>query len=249
MIFTHGRINSQIIHSGTDSYGRWSWMRLQGQLKTLTIISVCQVGDSQDHSSPDSNEHSTTFRKQLCVQGLKDKRTGTPRDQHLEDLTKLVDKHKWLGDSILVCGDFNEVFQLGATSHDLAETTGLIDIMARHLRTQDFNTHQRNNSNKRIDFALASPDICKTIDSAGHLPFGLHFKGDHRPFCSDLEINALLGDAISDVATPTKRGINSRDKKNRAKHIEEKCEELEFHNFFDRLSDLESSDCNPEVFE
>ena len=98
-------------------------MRLQGQLKTLTIISVHQVGDSQDHSSPDSNEHSMTFRKQLHVQGLKDKRTGTPQEQHPEDPSELVNKHKWLGDSILVSGDFNEVFQLGAMSCNLAEAT------------------------------------------------------------------------------------------------------------------------------
>ena len=128
-----------------------------------------------------------------------------------------VHQQKALGDSILVCGDLNEVFQIGANSHALAEATGLIDLMNRHMRTQAFSTHQRNNSNERIDYALATPDIYNSIDNAGYLPFRMYYKGDHRSFYLDLEIDKLLGDEITDIATPQKRGINSKDKKNRAK--------------------------------
>ena len=118
------------------------------------------------------------------------------------------------------------------------------------MRTQTFSTHQRNHSNERIDYALATPDISNSIDSAGYLPFGMYYKGDHRSFYLDLEIDKLLGDKITDIATPQKRGINSKDKKNRAKYVQAKYEELQFHNFFDRLTGLNSSsDYNPELIE
>ena len=118
------------------------------------------------------------------------------------------------------------------------------------MRTQAFSTHQKNNSNERINYALATPDIHNSIDSPGYLLFRMYYKGDHRSFYLDLEIDKLLGDEITDIATPQKRGINSKDKKNRAKYVQAKYEELQFHNYFDRLTDLHSSsEYNPELLE
>ena len=80
------------------------------------------------------------------------------------------------GEKLLVCGDFNEVHQLNSNSHQLATTLNLVDLMENHLGTQSFNTHQRNQSNQRIDFALASPSICASVLHAGYMAFGQYFK-------------------------------------------------------------------------
>ena len=114
--------------------------------------------------------------------------------------------------------------------------------MDSHIGTTAFNTHQRNQSGVRIDYALASPALLNSIESAGYFPFGLYFKGDHRGFYIDFNLKHLLGEAVPDILTPKKRILNSKHKKNRATYVQEKYEELLFHNFYERLTQFGNSD-------
>ena len=249
MILTHGKTGARVADQGTDAYGRWSWITVSGKLKSITVVALYHVGNSQDYLQA-AKKGSKTFRLQLHIMGLNKRRNSSPRQQLLEDLTMFLETRLTKGESILLCGDFNEVHQVNSNSHQLASALNPVDLMDIHLGTQLFNTHQRNQSNQRIDFALASTDLSTSIFRAGYLPFGQYFKGDHRPFYIDFNIYSLIGEAITDIASPQKRMLNSKDKRNRARYIRAKYDELTFHNFFNRLNHLISSPtCAPGIAE
>ena len=170
--------------------------------------------------------------------GLANGRSGTPQEEFLADLTKLADEFLSQSHDLLICGDFNETFAEGANSFSLATSLGLVDLLGATLHDTNFNTHQRNHSNRRIDYALASPSLIQSIKHAGYFPFGLYYKGDHQGFYMDFNLTELLGEQVPDILTPKRRALNSNHKKNRATYVRSKYEELMFHNFFDRLTTL-----------
>ena len=170
--------------------------------------------------------------------GLLDGKTGTPKANLLSDLKVFIADLQLQSNEILICGDFNEPFANGSNSFELATTLGLVDLLDSHIGTTHFSTHQRNQSNVRIDYALASPTLSQSIAHSGYFPFGLYYKVDHRGFYIDFNLKALLGEAVPDILTPKRRTLNSKHKKNRARYVKEKYEELVFHNFFDRLTEL-----------
>ena len=246
LTLTHGNTRSRVYQSGTDNYGRWSWLTLKGKNQSVTIITVYQVGDNQDYLT-NAKKGCKTFRLQLYVMGLKDQRQGTPKELLLQDLTSFVEQKQELGHQIIICGDFNEVFHSKSNSIELASTLGLVDILHEHIGHQNFSTHQRNLSNQRIDYSLVSPAISESLQRAGYLPFGMHYKGDHRGFFMDFNTNTLLGSEIHDIAHPSSRRLNSKNKQNRARYVKAKFEELQFHKFFTRISELNTTETHQPV--
>jgi len=44
----HGKTRGCVKTSGTDKYGRWSWLTLEGRIQKLVIVNLYQVGNQQD---------------------------------------------------------------------------------------------------------------------------------------------------------------------------------------------------------
>ena len=160
-----------------------------------------------------------------------DHRTGTPRDIFRQDLLIFLDQIKTDGDKTLIMGDFNEVFHPDSILGQIAADGGIIDLTEASSGHQHFNTHARNLSDQRIDFALGSPDLLPSITKCGYQPIGKNYKGDHRGFYIDFDTEQLFGTQVLEVVKPMKRGIQSKDKKNRARYVQAKFKELDQHNF------------------
>ena len=154
--------------------------------------------------------------------GLLDGKTLFSKESFLQDLKTMIKEFQSQSNDILICGDFNEPFDCNSNSFELARSLGLVDILDSHLGTTTFNTHQRNQFNVRIDYALASPTLLQSIQDAGYFPFGLYYKGDHQGFYIDFNLTHLLGEAVPDILTPKRRTLNSKYKKNRTIYVKEK---------------------------
>lgn len=225
MINTHGETSGRVEARGTDHYGRWSWLSLKGKKCTVTFVSVYQIGNSHDHCF-NTKKGCKTFRLELYIQGFKDGKQGTPEETFLQDLLAFLGERNDEGKSLVVCGDFNEVFEEGGNSFALAETLGLSDVLNLVLHTTTFNTHQRNQTNQRIDYSLVSPHITNVVVRVGYFPFGLHFKGDHCSFYIDFNIDSQIGGELNDIITPPKQLLHSKHKQNRAQYVQAKYLEL-----------------------
>ena len=237
MIFTHGKTRGRVTEYKTDDYGRWSWMRLDTHRSGIVIVSIYQPSNQEDYKL-DGNKSKKTFRLQQHSMILQDKRKGSPREIFRKDLIKFLNEVKTNGDKILIMGDFNEVFDTNSGIMDVATEIGLVDIMENKMKHQEFSTHMRNKNNQRIDYALGSPELLDSVHRCGYQAFGKDFKGDHRGFYIDFKTNKLFGAPLHELVSLAKRGICSKDKKNRARYINSKYKELIHHNFFERLSKL-----------
>lgn len=244
MMIAHGRTRGRITASGTDEYGRWSWMRLNSKLGGVMVLSAYQVGDKLDFDD-DGQKGRKTARLQQHSMLKEDNRVETPREAFRKDLIEFLLPAKKRGDSILIMGDFNEVFEGKSGMMDVADALGMIDLLDVKLGTQKFGTHVRNESEERIDYALGSPRLVLAIRQCGYEPFGRNYKGDHRGFYIDFDTKKLFGTELHELMSPSKRGIHSKDKKNRARYVKAKYEELLSHNFFERLRELYNND-NPD---
>ena len=81
MILTHGKTGARVADQGTDAYGQWLWITISEKLKRITVISLYQVGNSQDYLQA-AKKGSKTFRLQLHNMGLNKHRTSTPKDSN-----------------------------------------------------------------------------------------------------------------------------------------------------------------------
>ena len=147
--------------------------------------------------------------------GLLDGKTGTPKATFLSELKVFISDLQSQFNEIIICGDFIEPFANGSNSFKLATTLGLVDLLDSHIGNTQFSTHQRNQSDVRIDYALASPALLQSIAHSGYFPFGLYYKGDHRGFYIDFNFKDLLDKAVPDILTPKQHTLNSKHKKNR----------------------------------
>lgn len=141
MTVYRGNSSSLIQDSGKDKYGRWSWTSLRGKNNTLCMISVYQVGATNDFSN--QSKSTKTFRHQLHVMATQENRQGSPKQHYLEDLRTLLEEKKNLGNLIILCVDFNETFSENSKSFHLAMEFGLIDVMNNWIGHSNFSTHQR----------------------------------------------------------------------------------------------------------
>ena len=108
MIFTHGQTKGRLSKTGSDAYGRWSWIRLNTEEGGIYVISIYQPSNQQDYKTP-GNKSKMTFWLQQFSMIVKDNRKGTPREIFCKDLIKFLTEIKSSGDKILIMGDFNEV--------------------------------------------------------------------------------------------------------------------------------------------
>ena len=149
-------------------------MRLNSKLGGIMVLSAYQVGNQLDFN--DGKKGSKTARLQQHSMLQEANRTCTPREAFVSDLiTFLLPAREW-GDSILIMGDFNKIFDSKAGMMDVADALGLVDLMEVKLKTQKFTTHARNESDERIDYALGSPRMLLSIRQCGYEAFGCNYK-------------------------------------------------------------------------
>ena len=122
----------------------------------------------------------------------------------------------------------------------MANHLGLVGVMNAKLGTGKFSTHVANTKNERIGHVLASPSLTamSAVTKCGHEAFNETFNGDHRGFFLDFDEKELLGTQVHELVKPARRGINSKDRRNKIIYLKEKYKHLKKHDFFPRLQEL-----------
>jgi len=139
MMIAHGRTRGRITASGTDDYDRWSWMRINSKTGGVMVISAYQEGDKQDFDDYGKKGRKIARLQQHSM--LKeDNRNNTPREAFRKDLIEFLLPAKKRGDSVLIMGDFNEVFEGKSGMMEVADALALVDILDVKLGTQKFGT-------------------------------------------------------------------------------------------------------------
>jgi hypothetical protein len=178
-----GRISSK----GSDHLGRWSYHKLLGHSgKIINIVTAYQVCKRTTNAvTPD--EGMTAYVQQERMLREAGNTNINPRKHFCKDLIVFLKQLRANGESILLCGDFNDILDMKSPLIQLCTDPALqmVDILSTmHPTTSDLPTCDRGST--RIDFALISPDLVPTIRGCGFLPFRLYIDSDHRFLFLDL---------------------------------------------------------------
>jgi hypothetical protein len=241
-----GRISSK----GNDHLGRWSYHKLFGKLsKVITIITAYQVC-KRSNTAVTSDEGMTAYVQQERMLREEGHPNINPRKHFCKDLILFIKKLRADGESVILCGDFNEVLDMRSPLIQLCTDPALqmVDILSTlHPTTSTLPTCDRGST--RIDFVLMSPDLVSSVRSCGFLPFRLFINSDHRFLFLDLSTSSLFGDP-SKLASVPSRDIRAKDPKAVTTYLEAKHFHLEHNNFYERLDLLmQSKDPQPELAE
>ncbi len=108
-------------------------------------------------------------------------------------------------------------------------------MMSRHSSNPPA-TYAR--GSKCLDYALASPEICEALRSAGYEEFNARIASDHRGYFFDFDTNALFGSETQVLASMSKRGMSASNVSQVTEYIRQKHRILTEHNVFKRVEKL-----------
>ena len=206
----------------------------------ITIVTAYQVC-KRTNNSVTPGEGMTAYVQQERMLREEGHANINPRKHFCKDLISFLKQLRANDESVILCGDFNEVLDMNSPLIQLCTDPSLqmVDILSSlHPTTNDLPTCDRGST--RIDFALISPDLVPTIQSCGYLPFRLYINSDHRFFFLDLSTDALFGDP-SKLATSPSRDIRAKDPKAVSTYLDAKHLHLVNNNFYERLQVLTQS--------
>jgi exonuclease III len=213
-----GRISSK----GSDHLGRWSYHKLIGQSsKIITIVTAYQVC-KRTTTAVTPDEGMTAYVQQERMLREEGHANINPRKHFCKDLTSFLKQLRANNESVILCGDFNDVLDMNSPLIQLCTDPALqmVDILSTlHPTTCELPTCDRGST--RINFALISPDLVPTIRSCGYLPFRLYINSDHRFLFLDFSTSVLFGDPSKLASVPT-RDIRSKDPKAVTTYLEAK---------------------------
>ena len=164
--------------------------------------------------------------------------TSDPRTAFRRDLLQAIKQYTTHDHKVLVLGDFNE--QMGSDSAEFSNVAGqcgLLDVMACRHHMPPPATYAR--GTKCLDYALASPHVCKALKRAGYEAFNARVHSDHRGYYFDFDSTALFGTATQDLATRHKRGLVTSSIHHVTTYIRKKYKLLIQHNAFQQSTSLQ----------
>lgn len=235
-MISSGNITSRIIDTYQDKWGRWVYQTLQGKHATkIRIYSVYQVVDSVIKPGTIT----IAAQQQSLLMQTKDNDLN-PRSAFRRDLTIDIEESIATGHEVLILGDFNEVFGVDPEGMiKLATQCGLKDIFADRNSSQPPTTYARGRS--RLDYALATDHVLKSISKAGYEAFNVKYHSDHRAYFLDFDTETLFGADTQHLGTPPNRILHSRNVAQTTKYIKIKYDMLLAHNAFTRGDRLAES--------
>jgi hypothetical protein len=250
MSLVHADVVGRISTTGSDHLGRWSFHKLIGKAgKIITVITAYQVCKRTTHAvNPD--EGMTAYVQQERLLREEGHPNINPRKHFCKDIISFVKTLRANNESIILCGDFNEILTIDSELIRLCTDPSiqLVDILSTiHPHTSELPTCDRGST--RIDFALISPDLVPAVQRCGYMPFRQYIDSDHRFLFLDLSTDILLGDP-SKLASLPMRDIRAKDPRAVTTYLEAKQSHLVNNNFYDRLGQLmQSSEPLPDLAE
>ena len=235
MLLAQGNTVGRIKERGSDTLGRWSWIKLLSRNKGLiTIISAYQVCVRPTHSTG-----TTAFHQQESLLRQQGVHKPKPRKYFHRDLNEFIRISLSRKERIILVGDFNEPIREQSSMARIAAKHQLVDILfQRNSHLPEPNTFARGTT--RIDYALISPELTDAVISCGYEPFHKRIRSDHRGFFLDFNTNLLFGNKTPNLAPMAFRDFTAKNPANNTVYIKAKYAHLQQQNFFHHLAELEA---------
>ena len=235
MILAQGDVVGRKNEKGSDSLGRWTWIKLVGcNQKIITLISAYQVC-----VRPTKKTGTTAYHQQESLLRQKGARKAKPRKFFHRDLNEFVRLCKTRNESIILVGDFNEPMTERSSTARIASNHGLVDILfQKNSHLPEPKTYVRGST--RIDYALLTPDLTEAVKRCGYEPFQKRIKSDHRGLFIDFDTTKLFGNETQKLGSPAARDFTAKNPANNSKYIECKFAHLLEQNFFHHLARLQT---------
>ena len=239
-----GNVLAQLISSGNDKMGRWSFQKFAGKHNSVVTIVVAyqtcaQLGTSKGKVTAHAQQESY-----LRQQNMHD---PNPRKHFRKDLLSFLEACRKDNEELILIGNFNE--ELGgdpAGMANICSKLGMIDVMLLHHGSDDIVTYAR--GRKRLDYAICTPQVTKAIDHCGYEPFNHRLMSDHCGFFLVINTNKLFGSDTQCLPSLEFWDIQSKHSKPVTSYIREKHEYLSDRRFFERLQRMcDSNVPNPRL--
>ena len=226
MALLTGNSTGRVLEMGSDSMGRWVYMRLNGgRGRIITVVCTYQVGKKSVKAAGDE----TAIAQQWSM--MKQSGRHEPhrlRHHHSRDLVNFVKECQTKGEHVVVGGDFNDTTgenDSGLTR--LCSECGLQDPQFETHGHTNFKTHIK--GSKCIDYILLDEDLMPSVKACGYDPFGIRIVSDHRGVYVDVHESMFFGNVTSPPQEINPRTYKSNDMKRTKKYFAFMEEHLNQH--------------------
>ncbi len=230
----HGKWTGRIIERIIDptGLGRWAGFRFDCKNhRHIIIISTYRPTPSQDKG--DNTCYSQQWR--LLRNSAKDTLNPDPRTQLIKDLTIQIKKWQQDNNEIIIGIDANE--SLDTTNSAILRLLQDTSLTSLHRDTYAPITYARGKS--CIDYILGTPTVARSIKAGGYFPF---FDGawhsDHRALYVDIDTLALFNGDPQQIVNPTPRNLQSNNRIQTNKFLEELCKNKDLPKLASQLFSL-----------
>ena len=230
-----GKWTARITESGSDprGLGRWSFIRLQSPKRSLVIITAYRPHKSKGPSR--------IWTQQYLLLRQENIQNPDPIQTLYDDLNNQIKKWREQEYEILLMLDANEVPGLNPGGIGMiAANNKLIDLHRHRLGFKDEPaTYAR--GKRRVDYMFGTQGVAEQTSRVGCTPFGDGlFHSDHRGLFVDINLGAILTDAVSTLDTPATRLLSSKTVKERSAFIQHYDTHAENQNIHQRSKALGS---------
>ena len=190
-----GHNTGRIIEHYSDPWGRFCWYKLRGRRdEGVIIISAYRVC----HQKGDNPGPFTAFQQQYTLMRQAGIQNPNPRQQLLDDLSKLIHKHRAEGFRPILMidanGDYHSTTSPNKAFAEFILNTHLIDPFYDKFQTSP-RTYLY--GTKRIDYILTDPSISLSIRNIGYLGSHMGADSDHSLAYMDLDERQLFQGLIN----------------------------------------------------
>jgi hypothetical protein len=188
-----GKWQSRITSQGQDDrgLGRWSYMKLNSNKKSLVIVTAYRPCVSHGPS--------TAWMQQWALLRQSSAKDPDPIKIFYEDLEKFLLSWKEQGSEIIVMLDANEsIWEKPGGLSRLIRKIGLVDLL-NHRHPNNGNQKKYARGTRQIDYILGTAKVQDQCTRSGLLPFGSGYHSDHRAMFVVLNIESILGTKIGSI--------------------------------------------------
>ena len=230
---THRDLTGRVSNQASDKWGRWVSQDLQGNNgRKIAVFSCYQVIYKQTQlgcTTAASQQHNLLLRQ-------KDPLTD-PRRAFKRDLHEALREKRSQGMELLLLGDFNEVFGSDPQGiSNLAMQLDLQHIMSTQHPTPLPATYAR--GRKCIDYALATPEVARSVMYVGFEAFNARIQSDHHAYFIDFKTSTLFGSETQSLSKRVPRMLQTKNIAQTTAYLREKYRIMENHNAFARAETL-----------
>jgi hypothetical protein len=230
--------------SGGDPMGRWSCIHLKRyQQPPLSIIAIYQVCQS-----PTNKIGSTAWHQQRRALDRGNRTMIHPRAAFVDDLIAFIRSLQANQHDIIVGGDWNDhISAPNSTILRLSTTLNLTDPwLQHHPDNPNFATYERGSN--RIDSALISHRLLKSVCAIAYSPVGYLSNSDHRTLFIKMSRRQVFRyNTTAPSLVP--RNVRSNDKQSVTTYIDTMYAHMQQHNVFRRAAQLMEAESPTSIVE